>query len=143
MSCKAEEYRDVDTRSTGSEAGDSDHSQQIGFAERSHGNVVGDVNTWREFQEDERPRGLVSLVSMAYGWIGVCTLTLFLLGPMGLALRVGWLKRGDKGPLKIGVLVSILIVVHGLDALGNSAFFLPIVSLIGVAVSGSEMRNRD
>ena len=105
---------------------------------------AGDVNAWRELQEDERPWGLVSLVSMAYGWIGVCTLTLFLLGPMGLALRAGWLKRGDKGPLKIGVLVSILIIVHGLDALGNCAFYLPIVSLIGALSSrgGVDMSER-
>jgi hypothetical protein len=94
----------------------------------------GTVMYWRDLGMQERPWGLVSLVNGAYGAIGAGTLLLFLFAPLMHMLFTN--PPGDRsiGNDLIRKGIPVLIALHGVDALMNSAFFLPVLYLYGAWV---------
>lgn len=95
----------------------------------------GTVMYWRDFGKQERPWGLVSLVNGAYGIIGTGALLLFLFAPLMSGLFKDRLGEASKANDLIRLGIPVLIALHGVDALMNSAFFLPVLYLYGAWIS--------
>ena len=95
----------------------------------------GTVMFWRDSGKRERPWGLVSLVNGAYGIVGTGALLWFLGGPLVSLLTPNRRHAGSpKGDL-IRLGVPVLLALHGIDAMMNSALFLPLLYLYGAWVS--------
>jgi hypothetical protein len=101
----------------------------------------GSVNFWQtEDPLQKRPWGLATLVTGAYGVIGV--------GVWGMMLWIPsvWIvirrNHGASSAMPIDSL-AILVGLHAIDALLNSAFFLPVVFFLGFLVSSIASKSQD
>jgi hypothetical protein len=95
----------------------------------------GTVMYWRDFGKQERPWGLVSLVNGSYGIIGTGSLLLFLFAPLMSGLFKDRFGEASKANDLIRLGIPVSIALQGVDALMNSAFFLPVLYLYGAWVS--------
>jgi hypothetical protein len=98
----------------------------------------GTVMFWRDAGNQERPWGLVSLANGAYGIMGTGTLLLFLFAPLISGLFKDRFSDASKGTELIRFGIPVLIALHGVDALLNSAFFLPVLYLYGAWISAEQ-----
>ncbi|MFN7842206.1 MAG: hypothetical protein ACK5N9_10840 [Pirellula sp.] len=100
----------------------------------------GSVMFWSDAGQSQRPWGMFSLVTSAYGCIGSGILLWMLFGPLVTSLFIR--RRGDHNEAidneaidTVQKSVPVLIALHGLDGMINSAFFLPILWLYGAWVT--------
>lgn len=93
----------------------------------------GDVNYWRQDNVNERPWGFATLIVGAYGIVGLCVWGLLTVVPSAVVFARGtvW-YLADELPLRA---LTVVLLIHGIDASLNSAYFLPIVMCIGMVCS--------
>jgi hypothetical protein len=88
----------------------------------------GSLHYWKDNSQSQRPWGMISLVMGAYGMVGVAACFGVLFFPLYSAISM------DTDPTRLPVrrVIPILMALHGMDAFLNSAFFLPMVYLVGL-----------
>ena len=93
----------------------------------------GSVNFWRTGnQQQERPWGFATLVAGAYGLVGVGVWGgMMLIPPCWILLRRNLIASAVRPIDGIATIVGL----HCVDALLNSAYFLPVVFCLGLVVS--------
>ena len=89
----------------------------------------GTVMFWVTDGVKFRPWGMVSLVNGAYGFVGA----VLLIGWFFLPALCHWFFVGGSERSRVRYGVALLWGLHGVDALVNPAFFLPMVFLLGAA----------
>lgn len=99
---------------------------------------TGTVMFWRDAGHTERPWGLFSLVTGAYGIIGCIILLSFVFAPCAVSFYRSYGPASSEG-FQVAKGVAILIALHGIDAMMNSAFFLPMLWVYGAWV-GTHVR---
>jgi hypothetical protein len=94
---------------------------------------------WNNAGLSQRPWGLVSLVTGAYGLVGTGVFVACFLLPLLISLfHAPWLDRSDTARY-VHVGVPLLVALHAVDATLNPAFFLPALFLFGAWV-GAQRR---
>jgi len=93
----------------------------------------GDVNYWRQDKINERPWGFATLIVGAYGLIGLCVWVAMTVVPCVYVFARGcdW-YLADELPLRA---FAVVLLIHGIDASLNSAYFLPMVMCLGMVQS--------
>ena len=100
----------------------------------------GDVNYWRQDQISERPWGLATLVVGAYGIVGLCVWGVMTVVPCAIVFARGTGRySADDLPLRA---LTVILLIHGVDASLNSAYFLPIIMCLGMVCSELEIPAR-
>ena len=90
----------------------------------------GDVNYWRQDKINERPWGLATLVVGAYGIVGLCVWGVMTVVPCAIVFARGTGRYlADDLPLRA---LTVILLIHGIDASLNSAYFLPIIMCLGM-----------
>ena len=98
----------------------------------------GDVNYWHRDDASQRPWGLATLVTGAYGVIGFSIWIGMTLVPCGLVFARGAnVPSVDSLPLRG---FAVIILVNTIDASMNSAYLLPTFFFVGLVGCGKDGR---
>ncbi len=93
----------------------------------------GSTQFWKQDSTSVRPWGLVTLVLGAYGVVGCLVWCGMMAVPVSVVLfRIGCSGASDEIVVRG---MAIIVLVHAIDATLNSAYFLPVVMLLGMMQS--------
>lgn len=100
----------------------------------------GSVNFWREISRIERPWGMATLITGAYGLAGLSAWTIMFLMPcyMGLAARDTRGKHHDPGGRSVLRALLVILFLNFVDAFLNCGYLLPCLCLLGLVNSWIE-----